>query len=273
LLFNSKDWLQVVAPNQWQATAQNFYYHLRQKMGIKAIIPPQLTPYNYLNTNSFNDALAVLKNAHYVEQYFYNALPSYNEMFAKHGFQTYWKHTNIVQNIANLDTVYANFKPSVVRQIRKAAQCCLLKSDISLQQFYQLNSFTFKSQGLKIPYTFELLNNINQYCQTHQNGQPLYAVMPNGDIAAALYLVWDNTSAYYLAGAYNELYKQTGAMSWLHWQAMQLAAQYCNTYDFCGSSIPSIDKFAKNFGAVAHPILVVQKKPWLISLLNWLLKK
>ena len=87
----------------------------------------------------------------------------------------------------------------------------------------------------------------------------LMAKDTEGNRHAALYLVWDEQSAYYLMGGADETHKNSGAYSLLLWNAMKIAAGLTRQFNFCGSMLPTIERFFRSFGGEQIPYFHLKK--------------
>jgi hypothetical protein len=71
--------------------------------------------------------------------------------------------------------------------------------------------------------------------------------------------VWDSQSCYYLFGAALPAHKNSGAMSLLMWEGIQLAAAKGLSFNFEGSMVESVERFFRSFGARQQPYLSVER--------------
>ena len=65
---------------------------------------------------------------------------------------------------------------------------------------------------------------------------------------AAIYLVWDKYSAYYLIGGSDPKLRNSGATSLALWEAICFASTVTKSFDFEGSMIESVERFFRGFG-------------------------
>src|SRR5260370_7073664 len=86
-----------------------------------------------------------------------------------------------------------------------------------------------------------------------------FAEGPEGRIHAAVYIIWDDRSAYYLMGAADPELRNSGATSLLLWEAIQFAATVTRSFDFEGSMIESIERFFRAFGAKQKPYFHISR--------------
>ena len=78
---------------------------------------------------------------------------------------------------------------------------------------------------------------------------------------AGVYIVWDNTSAYYLMGGGDPDLRNSGATSLCMWEAIQFASTVTQRFDFEGSMMEPVEKFFRAFGATQTPYFSISKTP------------
>ena len=95
----------------------------------------------------------------------------------------------------------------------------------------------------------------------------MLATDENGNNHAALLLVWDKHSAYYLIGGSDSNYRNSEAMSLLMWKAIEKASLMVDNFDFEGTMLESVERFIRGFGGEQTPYyqLVKSKPKWLKS--------
>jgi len=87
----------------------------------------------------------------------------------------------------------------------------------------------------------------------------LVAKDAEGNTHAAIYIAWDKQTCYYIMGGADENYRSSGAYSLLLWEAIKTASGVCKEFDFCGSMIPSIERFFRSFGGEQVPYFHLKK--------------
>ncbi len=85
---------------------------------------------------------------------------------------------------------------------------------------------------------------------------------------AALWLYYDQSTAYNLLLGSDPITRQSGAVPYLLWHAIRWAKeQGLNYFDFEGSHLPGVEPFFRSFGAQAWPYHeFVKGKKWLLAL-------
>jgi hypothetical protein len=278
-LFGSPWWLDAVIPNEWDAVElrqdgnviARLPYAIKHKLGLTLLTMPPLTPNlgpwiaplpgKYATQLSQQkerlDALIeqlpphdlFLQTCHYSMT---NWLPFYWQ-----GFTQTTRYTYVIDDLTDLDQVWHNFQSNARRVIRKAEKEVVVRTDLEVDQFLHLNTMTFQRQGRALPYKPELVHRLEAACVKQQARRMFFAEDAQGLIHAALYLIWDDRSAYYLMGGGNPTLRNSGAMTLLMWSAIQFAATVTQKFDFEGSMIESIEIFFRDFGAKQIPYFQV----------------
>ena len=146
-----------------------------------------------------------------------------------------------------------------------------------IKVFYELNKKTFQRQGLKIPYTFEYIDNLYNVCKKNNACKMFFAKDNKNEIIAANFLVYDSNTVYYLMGGIEPSKKDLGGMDVVQHESIKFAIENGKKFDFEGSMIESIEKYFRSFGAIQKPYFQIYKtnsKLWKVKkLLDRVLKK
>jgi hypothetical protein len=173
------------------------------------------------------------------------------------------KHTNILE-LTSRDGVYNQLKPSLKRQIKKHPLLSIYEAD-DIGTFYNLHTKTFEKLNSKPNIPITAFESAWLTCKLHACGRLFFIKDEEENIHAALFMVYDQTTSYYLAGGTDSSFYGSGAMSKLMWHAIEqsilLGKQY---FDFEGSMIPSIDRFFKNYNPTEINYLNASKEESLI---------
>jgi hypothetical protein len=179
------------------------------------------------------------------------------------------KKTNIL-HLSNKELCYQMFKPALQRQIKKAEKNLFIFEKDDIELFYVLHCKTFEKNNALPPTPFISFQNTWKICKQNECGKLLFIQDDQKNIHAALFLTYDSTSSYYLAGGTNPKYYGSGAMSLLMWHAIQLSFDMGKSrFDFEGSMLPTIDTFFKKFSPTEMEYTNLQKtNARLLKLLN-----
>lgn len=209
-------------------------------------------------TTDIIEQLENLKLNNYSQHFHYNFknwLPFYWK-----GFNQTTRYTYVIEDTSNFEEVYKNIDSSTKNIIRKAEKSVKIKRNIDINKFYEINKMTFDRKGMKIPYSFELLKSLDKACLNRECREILYAIDENENIHAAIYLVWDNMSIYYILGGINPEFKKTNATSLLLLEGLKLANEKKLKFDFEGSMDFDIEKFFSSFGGIQKPFFTISKR-------------
>ncbi len=247
-------------------------YHFGKKWGFNMIKMPLLTPYmglwiktkkdgkfheiNSQERSVLTNLISQLPQVSYSSQSyppnFMNWLP-----FNWANYQHQLKVTHVVENLGNSDSVFDNFKENTQKKIRKVSKTiCIEKSD-DPQIVYDIYTKIQKRYGEEMSYSLSFLEILHQEIQKSKAGQLYIAKSTeDGKIHAALYIVWDSTSAYYWLGGSDEEFRNSGALTFLIWEIMKdVAKRGICRFDFTGSSMQNLETYFTSFGACKVPYL------------------
>ncbi len=278
----SKDWWldAVCGENNWDVVlvekggqiVATMPYYIKHKMGLKLIVQPLLTQHNgpYLKypkgqkyykklsweKKLIDELIEQLPHFDSFSQNFSHMITNYLSFYWK-GFQQTTRYTYIIENIS-LEDLEKNFETDIRRRRRKAEKMGVkvFESD-DIEIFYKLNKMTFDRQGKKIPYSIEFIKNFYQKVKTNNACKMYFAKDNYNNIIAANFLVYDDTTVYYLMGGIEPTKKDLGGMDVVQFESIKFALQNGKRFDFEGSMIESIEKYFRSFGAKQVPYFAV----------------
>ena len=274
-------WLDAVAPGQWDAATvaesgrviARMPYVVRQHRGLALLDMPLLTPHlgpwlaplpgKYATRLSREHQLleALIQQLppfDFFSQRFHHRITNWLP-FHRLGFQQTTYYTYVIEDLGNLDQVWDAFRSNIKRAVRKAQKQVSVRDDLGLEAFWRLNQLTFQRQNMNAPYDLAYLTSIDAACARRNQRRIFFVEDARGRIHAALYLVWDDESAYYLMGGNDPELQNSGAPSLLLWEAIQFASTVTRSFDFEGSMIPGVERFFRSFGARQTPYFRVTK--------------
>ncbi len=240
-------------------------YFLKKKYGLKIIQQPVLTGYiglwvHYENTwNAHQKATqerAVLKNliaqlpatAYFSQAYaphFQNWLP-----FRWAGFDTTVRMTHVLNGLQNSDVIFKNFKENVRKRIRKTSATIHVEKTNDIALVYGIYNDIMATKGRKMSYSLDFLTHLHAEIQKNAAGQLYKAVDTEGSVHAAVYVVWDATTAYYWLGGSAIAHRNSGALTLLLWEIMQdVSKKGVSSFDFTGSDLENLESFFSAFNA------------------------
>lgn len=281
-IFQQPWWLEAVAPGQWDEVVVvdnssqiigRLPYLYKSKLGLQYVGMPLLTqtlgPWFQLPSAKYANQLEKQKDLFdeligklpkfdvFVQNFhfsFRNWLPFY-----WHGFSQTTRYTYAFENLDDLDKIWQGMQKNIRGYVRKAEKQLEVKTDLDVDEFLRINALTFERQGLNLPYSSKIVHRLDAACQKHEAGRNFYAQDKQGRIHAAIYVVWDSNSAYYLMSGADPELRSSGATSLLLWEAIKFAATVTKRFDFEGSMIEPIERFFRAFGAKQVPYFQVSK--------------
>jgi hypothetical protein len=175
------------------------------------------------------------------------------------GFDATTRYTYVLPSLADLDAVWSGTRQNVRTDVRKAAKKLTIRDDLGLDAFLDVHGKTFDRQEMAMPYGRDLVERVDAACAERGRKKTLFAVDADGAVHAAAYVVWDAGSAYYLMGGADPALRNSGAGSFVLWEAVKFAATVAPAFDFEGSMIEPIERFFRAFGAEQRPYFHVTK--------------
>jgi lipid II:glycine glycyltransferase (peptidoglycan interpeptide bridge formation enzyme) len=278
-IFQTSWWLDAVMPNAWDTielyqegkVIARLPYAVKHKFGLTLFTMPSLTqtlgPWINPLTGKYATQLAQQKElfTSLIKQLPYHDL--FNQCFHYsitnwlpfywHGFSQTTRYTYVIEDLADLDKIWNDIQSNIRNKIRKAQKEIVVRTDLGIEQFLDLNTMTFRRQGLALPYSRELVRRLDSACVDHQSRKIFFAEDAQGCIHAAIYLIWDERSAYYLISGSDPTLRNSGAIPLLIWEAIQFASTVTKKFDFEGSVIEPIEIFFRDFGAKQTPYFQV----------------
>ena len=192
--------------------------------------------------------LKALKLSYYYQQYTIGS-PAPDAM-RNLGFKIKERTTYRIEDLSNLDKIIDAFSKNKKRQLQKALSLNV-KEDMSEEEFYRFHTQCLALQKKKITYTREFFLVLYRKSIAHNQGKIIAIKDNDGNIHAAVFLVWDKRQMYYLIPCYDPNYKDSGAGALLVLEAIKLARKVTAAFDFEGSMIKGVANHYKQFGPQA----------------------
>ena len=152
------------------------------------------------------------------------------------GFEQTTLYTYVIDDLSNLDD---------------------LRDSEDIDGFIDLNEMVFLRLGRTLPYSRGVVTRLDKACRQRGVRKIWVAANEENRVHAAIYVVWDESSAYYLMGGAVPELRKTGASSLLLWEAIRHASSVTREFDFEGSMVKSIEHFFRSFGARQTPYFSV----------------
>ena len=274
-LFEQPWWLDAVAPGAWGAVevsrdgrvVARLPYVTEKRLGLRGLNMPPLTqtlgPWLASSQAKQTGQLARQKELmtaliaglpphDFFHQRFHYSISNWLPFYWS-GFEETIRYTYVIEHLDDLDLVWAEFRSNTRREIRKAQKRVAVRTDLDVERFLDINTLSFKRQGLELPYSRELVRRLDAACVERQARRMFFAEDGQGRLHAALYIVWNEDSAYYLISGIESDLRNSGAMSLLVWEALQFAATDTEKFDFEGSVVEPVERFFRGFGGTLRP--------------------
>lgn len=187
------------------------------------------------------------------------------------GYKQTTKYTYRIPDISDPQAVFDSFHYSKQKQIRKA-----ISSNISVdfsmtpEELYDLQCLQLTANKKKNVLSRQLVTHL--ITASRQRGQSLIARAKDtdGNTHAAIFVVWDENSAYELISAIHPDYRASGASTLVVWEAMKKLSKTTKMWDFEGSMIEKVENSFRKFGAEQVQYFQLTKTNKLIELISLL---
>jgi hypothetical protein len=269
-IFQQPWWLDAVAPGCWNAVeigkegeiTARLPYVVKKRYGLTILGMPQLTqtlgpwikssellPHKQLALQKelFTEIIEQLPPHDYFNQNFHYSFTNWLPFYWK-GFQQTTRYTYVIEDLSDHDRIWSGFKDKTRSEVRKAEKKVVCRSGDEIEKFLDINTITFERQGLKPQYSREFVRRLDEACAKHNARHIFFAEDAQGRLHAAVYIIWDNSSAYYLMGGADPELRSSGANSLLMWEAIKFASGVTKQFDFEGSMLMNVEQFFRTFG-------------------------
>jgi len=169
------------------------------------------------------------------------------------GYQQTTRYTYVIEDLSNLDAVFAGFAHSKRKNIKKAEQAVTVREDMPPEDFYRHHEMTMRKQGEAISYSLDLFRRIHEATYSRQAGKTWYAAGEDGAVQSAIFVIFDPKSAYYLISTIDPAYRNIGSATLLVRDAIKYSASRTRRFDFEGSMVQGVEHSFRKFGAVQKP--------------------
>lgn len=238
----------IKMPKQTQVTGCWFAYPKGQKLTSKLSFEKEV----------MTELIEQLPNVDYFMQRFHYSVSNWLPFYWK-GYKQTTQYTYVLDNLQNHDEIFSNFRSNIKTDIKKATKVVKVISSDDIEKFYNINKLTFQRQNAQIPYTFGFIKQLHEELKVRGQGKIYFAIDEEENIHAAIYIIWDKQSAYYMWGGSDPEFRNSGATSLLIWKAIQECSSFVNKFDFEGSMIESVERFVRSFGTKQIPYNKIYK--------------
>jgi len=271
-LATNGDWGEVKVENSGNIIAR-LPFQLKRRYGFKVLTQPHFTPYmgpwfrptSGKETRQWSyqysltsELLSRLPRCDLFCQTLWpelaNWLPFYWSGFGQTTGYTYW-----LTNIQDVQAVWKRLTTSARGEIRKAERTITIAPSNDVDRLCDIYERTFFQQGKPAPYNRKILLRIAEGAMRTGHGRITQAQDKEGNVHAAILIVFDHRMAHYLVGGSDNRFRSSGAVSLLIWDAIRFAGQHSLTFDFEGSMVTNIERFFRSFNPTLVPYNRVYK--------------
>lgn len=185
------------------------------------------------------------------------------------GYTQQTQYTYRIPDLSDMDQVLARFAYAKQKQLRKAREARLvIDYDMTADELYDLQCTQLSERGSRDVLSRQLVRSVVDHSRRHNQGVIVRAKDDNGRTHAAVFVVWDNNSAWELISAIHPDFRSTGASTLVVWEAMMHVADKTQAWDFEGSMIEPVENSFRQFGAEPVPYFHLRKTNKLIALIH-----
>jgi hypothetical protein len=143
------------------------------------------------------------------------------------------------------------------------------KPRITTDQFLEIHAKTYERQGKKT-HQPETLCRLIETAHSRNQGNIWGAFDKAGQLHAAVFAVWQENCAYYIAGGSSLEGRKSGAQLLILSEAISEVSKFSIAFDFEGSMMPGVERVFRSFGAIQTPYFTITKgsRPLLPRLIN-----
>lgn len=265
-IFEESWWLDAVSPNAWKEIFIKKDDEVAARWAVpiqkKKIRMPKLTqtlgfwinpaiiendPYLKKQKNIINQLIDKLDSKDIILR-----LDSNNHYF----LPFIWKGFSVkpcvsyrINDLSNINAVYARFNKIVKKNIKSGKNKCSVQEIDDISILYELMRKTFQLQKREYPIKKELLENIYSACKKHKACKLIYAVDNENNVHSGALFVYDEQVCYYLVAGTDPKFRSSGANSLLIWEGIKFASTVSKVFDFEGSMIEGVEHFIRQFNA------------------------
>jgi hypothetical protein len=282
LVFTQAWWLDAVC-GEWDAAIAMkgghvkgvWAYPIEKKMGVSLIRSQKLTPYigpqffyppdvKESNKDSYeHETLAeLIKQLPVVQVWGLAVQPGLKQagIFKNYGLTTTVQQTFILDITPDKATIFSGFKESTRRNLKQAEkECTITGAEGHIQQLFEFHKATLGRKDKGISHTEGDLQKLVKASIDNKSGA-VWMAKTGETIEAIAWYVWDKNCCYFVMGAKSPTATNSGAMSLLHWYAINHAQQTgISVFDFEGSMDEGVERFFRSFGGKRELYLILQK--------------
>ncbi len=257
-------------------------YFLTKKYGQQIITMPPLTPFSGLVLDNQNDQKAINsskwesrvteqlvaqlpKNITYYNQSMYYKYQNWLPYYWK-AFQQTTRYSYVIEDLStwSIEDAASNIR----NKIAKANKLLTISEIDDVDVVYRLVKTVFENKNINMPFEIDMLENLDAHLKSIDRRKIYISKDDEGNIHAAIYIVYDKENVYNLMLGSDPYHRQSGAVPQLLNHAIEKAKTIVNRFDFEGSMLLSLNDLFSGFGGTRKAYLRIYKtKNWLWDIL------
>jgi lipid II:glycine glycyltransferase (peptidoglycan interpeptide bridge formation enzyme) len=206
----------------------------------------------------FSKIIEKIPKVDYFSQNFHYEITNWLPFYWK-GYSQTTRYTYVIDDLKDVDLIYENFDRSKKKDVKKAKKIVKVGFDLSAREFYENHKLTLSKQGQEISYSYELFEKIYNSAYSQESGRIIWAKGENDNLHSALFVIWDEKSAYDLISTIDPEYRNSGSASLLILEMIKYLSNKTEKFDFEGSMIENVERSFRKFGATQKPYHNISK--------------
>ncbi len=279
-----KEWGAVMATDGSGRLVGAMPYQLTRRGPLTAMLMPQLTQLSHIWTAPEADRAEAVaatlrelsrqmrRDRVLMAQFADRLTEAERGAFIAEGFTLEERISLRLNDLSDIRQVEAAFAKYKKRKLRKAeAQGYTLDTGLTASVFTDMARQEITALHGSLLYPPAVLNELARAAIGRGCCRLFCARAAGGEVAAAVMMVHDETTAYYLVTPRSTAYSRLGAVEWVTREAIRWAATEGLVFDFEGSMDPGIARAYMSYGATVAPYAVAT---WHANgLVRWLARR
>lgn len=285
-LFAQPYWLDAVCPGEWDVmfarksgrVAAAMPWHGVRRLGRRFMLQPQLTQFlgpqvdfaltnesHYRRRSLFRECATDIIGQIASQRFAYVQMAmhhTYTDWLPFHwaGYRETTRYTYLLPDISSPDEVVRSFHPSKRGHLRTAAADGLV-ADCAMggDEFRDFHARCLATKGQRPVYAKAVFDRLAATMAAR--GQCAFIAVRGrgGDLQSAVFVVWDDTTAYQLMSCTDVHNASAGASTFAVEQAIRFCSSRVKAYDFEGSMMQDVEFSYSKYGTVQRPYIYLER--------------
>jgi hypothetical protein len=173
--------------------------------------------------------------------------------FQLSGFSIGVHFTFRIENCSDPGQIWMGMRDKTRNEIRRAEDSLQVFRSSDIATFVKFYEANLRRSGKSMTTQRSLMQRILDAAVANKAGESLFCRTVDGDLSAAVFIVWDDQYYYFILSTRDGRVAGNGSMSLLLWTALQLAGQAYHGFDFDGFFTYSGADFIRQFGGHLVP--------------------